>query len=70
MDNDAEPDVAQLQNEVVALVTAWADRGISPQESAMVLAAISHALLAKLGFALSQITPMMETSWRVHNGKL
>ena len=63
-------DVGQLQDEVVALVTAWADRGISPSESAVVLAGMSHALLCKLGYSLDEVNSLLVKAWEVNRGKL
>ena len=60
----------QCQDEVLALVTAWADRGIAPDEAAMVLAANAHMVLARLGFSLGQIVSVMTDGWRKSNGKL
>lgn len=62
--------VPQLQEEIVALITAWADRGISPSESAQVLSGFSHMLLAKLGYSLGEVTRVLAKSWENHNGKL
>lgn len=68
--SDPEIDVAQLQDDIVALVTAWADRGIAPSESAMVLAGMSHTMLAKLGYSLGEVTTLLAEGWKRHNGKL
>jgi hypothetical protein len=62
--------LGQLQDEVIALVSAWADRGISPEEAAMVVAANAHMMLAKFGFSLGQIVAVMADGWRKSNGKL
>ncbi len=70
VNSDDLPDVPTLQNEVMSLISGWADRGVSPKESAMVLAGMSHALLAKLGFTLGELIPKLVDGWRGHNGKL
>lgn len=62
--------VRQLQDEVLALVTAWADRGVSPAESAMILTSNGHAILAKLGFSLGELVSLMTDGWKRNNGKL
>lgn len=62
--------VEQLQDEVVSLITAWADRGVSPSESAMVLAGLSNMLLAKLGYSLGEFIVIVADGWRRNNGKL
>lgn len=60
----------QMQDEVVGLVTAWADRGIGPQEAAMILAANTHMILGELGFSLGQIVTVLVKGWEKKNGKL
>lgn len=62
--------LAQLQEEVFALMTAWIDRGVSPEESVMVLAGTTHLTLAKLGFSLGQVVSLLTDGWRKTNGKL
>lgn len=69
MDTDEEL-AARLQEEAIALITAWVDRGVTPQEATMVLAGLSHMLLAKLGFSLGTVTTMLSDGWRRQNGKL
>lgn len=53
----------QLQDEVFALLSAWLDRGLSPEESAMVLAANAHSTLAELGFSLKEIVELLARGW-------
>lgn len=60
----------QMQDEVLALITAWADRGISADESAMILAGTVHSTLAQLGYSLGQIVALLADGWRKTNGKL
>jgi hypothetical protein len=62
--------VKELQGEVMALVTAWADRGIPPSDSAIVLAGMGHSLLSKLGFTLGQVVSLIAEGWKRGNGKL
>lgn len=69
-DNLSAETVKQLQTELIALVEAWADRGIAPSESAMIIVANGHMLLAKLGFSLGQIVSLLSDSWRSNNGRI
>jgi hypothetical protein len=62
--------LVQMQGEVIDLVTAWADRGIPPDEAAMVLAANTHMILMELNFTLGQIVSVLAAHWRKSNGKL
>ena len=69
-DSRGLPNVSELQEEVMALITAWADRGLTPRESASMLAGMSHAILAKLGVTLGELVFHTTTKWKDHNGKL
>lgn len=63
--------VGKLQEEALALMMAWADRGYSPGESAMVLSGVAHMILAKTRvISLSQLVEIMTDGWSRHNGKL
>jgi hypothetical protein len=63
-------DIEKYQGEVIALITAWVDRGLSPGESAMIISAVAHAALAKCGFTLGQLIKVVVDGWEQHNGKL
>lgn len=62
--------MGQMQNEVFALVAAWEDRGVLPDEAAMILTANAHLILSKLGFSLGQVVTLMADGWKKTNGKL
>lgn len=59
----------QLQDEVFALLSAWVDRGITPHESAQVLAGMGHMILSQTGTTFSELVAVLEESWRKYNGK-
>lgn len=65
--SDAE--ITQMQEEAYALIGAWMDRGVSPTESAMILAAVANSVLAKMGISLSDYTKVVTDGWTKSNGK-
>lgn len=63
--------VDQMQDELMALIKAWADRGISPGDSAQLLAATSHVMLVKLtDCSLGQLIALIVKQWEKHDGRL
>lgn len=66
----SEINVPQLQDEIMSLVGGWADRGIAPSESAMILSGMAHTMLAKLGYSLGEVVTLLAEGWKRHNGKL
>lgn len=56
-------DATQCQEEIIQMITAWADRGLSPAESAELIAGTSHAMLAHLGYELEEVVDKIRRSW-------
>jgi hypothetical protein len=74
MNDDDHPaeDPAQIelmQDELISLMGAWADRGFTPAESAMYLAGVSHLMLARAGYSLAEFIDLLRQQWEKHDGK-
>ncbi len=62
--------VSALQDEIIAMVKAWADRGIPPSDSAQFIAATGHVMLARFGSTLGQVIVLLAEQWTKHGGTL
>lgn len=57
-------EIDQMQDDLVAMVKAWADRGIHPTDSAMLLMATSHVMVHKFtDLELDQVIVAITHQW-------
>ncbi len=64
------PLIDQMQDELISLITAWADRGVSPSESAQLIAATAHLMLIKMtDCTLGELVKLLVKQWGTHGGK-
>lgn len=65
-----DDEVRNAQEELYALVLAWADRGLTFTESTMIVAATAHKLLAMTEFKLEDVVQMVSDAWMKNGGKV
>lgn len=63
---DAEVD--QMQDDLVALLKAWSDRGIHPHMAAEFITGTGHMLLRSFGCPLHKIIETLTESWLANGG--
>jgi hypothetical protein len=62
--------IDQMQDELVGLISAWADRGIAPSDAALMLAGTSHMLLVKLNdLTFGEFTQIAMEGWKKNGGR-
>lgn len=59
--------VDQMQDELLALVEAWSDRGIPPSDASMMIAGTSHLMIMKFSdLTFEEMVEMMREQWDKH----
>lgn len=76
--SDTQPDltpeqieaiIRECHKELTALGLAWIDRGLDPDQVAVVLGGSAHALMAACGLSLATIQAQMAINWAANGGK-
>lgn len=63
--------IDQLQDELISLLVAWADRGIPPADSCMLLGATSHMMIMQFtDYKFSEFMEIAKAQWVKNGGKL
>lgn len=71
MSDLSSEELEQMQDESLALIGAWMDRGVSPTASAMILAAVITRVLVEMKVVtLSDLLDTITDGWNKCNGKL
>ena len=63
-------DIQQVEDDLVALVKAWADRGIPPSQSCQILASTSHKMIVDFTDAsFGALVALMAKQWEACGGR-
>ena len=64
-------ELSTMQDEIVAMILAWADRGVPPSDSALMIAGMAHAMIAKFDtMTLAEFVAIIRADWESNGGRL
>lgn len=65
-----EETINQMQDEIIAMLKAWEDRGIPPADGAVMFASVSHLMLATMTqMKFDDLVGVMRDRWVKHGGQ-
>ena len=62
--------VSAMQDDLIALIRAWTDRGIRPHEGGTIMAAMGHMILLRCDFSMGDVVKLLCERWTAAGGKL
>lgn len=67
-DKHPDPEVDKMQDDVIALIQAWQDRGISLEDCAQLLTTVGHEMLIRLDCSFGEMVIGAARQWEDRDG--
>lgn len=69
-DKHPDPEIDKMQDDVIALIQAWQDRGIELESCAQLLTTVGHEMLIRLDYSFGDLVMGAASQWRNRDGVL
>jgi hypothetical protein len=69
-DKNPDPETDQMQNDVIALIEAWQDRGIDLEKCAILITGVGHTMLIRLDYSFGDLVMGASEQWKDKDGVL
>lgn len=69
-DKHPDPEIDQMQDDVIALIQAWQDRGITLEDCALLLTTVGHEMLIRLDCSFGELIMGAANQWKDRGGNV